>query len=59
MSTDDEEMNEAVAVWDRYLSTPYAPYVPLPTFLGWTLDEYNHWLRTGEKPAGWKFENVI
>jgi hypothetical protein len=56
MTTDDEEMNRAVADWDSYRSTPYAPYRSLPDYIGWTVEEYNHWLKTGEKPRNWEWD---
>ena len=56
MNSGDEEMDAAAAAWGRYNATPYAPYVSFPESIGMSLEQFDHWLHTGQKPAGWTWE---
>lgn len=44
------ELQERIDAWYVYKHTPYAPYVSLVDWLGWTVEEYDYWLKTGEEP---------
>jgi hypothetical protein len=56
MNSGNEEIDRAVADWDHYNSTPYAPYVSLPDYIGMTLEEWDRFLQTGEVPRNWEWD---
>jgi hypothetical protein len=52
----NDDVNRAVADWDLYNSTPYAPYRSVADYIGMSQAEWDTFLKTGFVPSDWEWD---
>ncbi len=51
MTLTEEELHNRIATWHEAPSDSYAAQMELHEYLGWSWEQYKHWVETDEMPS--------